>query len=179
MTFVAKAKWGFLFVVCMMYGCYGPLLLLSQVDGKLQYDPSQVAWLTELVKLIVSITLLSNQSILKRFSFREALPYFIPALCYFVNANICPRLMDHLDPATFSALSNIKVVITTLLYVIIMKRYPSSLQILALAILTAASAIHSYGLAVTGGKSDVSYHKGEPMEMRASVRVLLLFVACP
>ena len=34
-----------------MYGAYGPLVQLSQVDGQIRYDSAQVVLLNELIKV--------------------------------------------------------------------------------------------------------------------------------
>ncbi|XP_067950952.1 probable UDP-sugar transporter protein SLC35A4 [Watersipora subatra] len=141
-----KALWCLLFAVSMCTGgMYGPLVRLSHTDGRIGYDTTQVVFLNELVKFTISLVLLAKTSSISGFSLQECLPYSIPGFCYFINNNLSFYILTELDPATFSVLSNIKIVTTTVLYVLVMRRYPNRLQLLALVMLTAASVIHSYG----------------------------------
>ena len=144
----------------LLYGSYAILVNLSKVDGQLPYLTSSYVLCSELSKLVVSGVILQVQRInypsaddglvnsslsenSRRLSTWTILSFAVPAMCYCVNNNLGVIVQKYMDPASFMVLGNFKIVTTTFLFRVVMKKTLRRNQWLAVLILTAGGGLHS------------------------------------
>ncbi|XP_055895936.1 probable UDP-sugar transporter protein SLC35A4 [Biomphalaria glabrata] len=147
--------WGFvLFLVVLMYGCYGVLIDLCKVDGEIPFLTASSVLLTEILKLFICLLVLLAQykvHLLPLLTWKVVLPFSLPALCYAVNNNLAVFMQTQMDPATYMILGNLKIVTTAILYKIIINKKFSDIQWLAICLLTIGGIINS--IAALKGKT--------------------------
>ncbi|ELU08858.1 hypothetical protein CAPTEDRAFT_125710 [Capitella teleta] len=132
----------------MVYASYTILVHLCERNGEISFSSSAMVFVTEVMKLLISLSLLlkeSTSTVLSLPSFKEVLPFSIPAVLYTFNNNLAVHMQLQMDPATYQVLSNLKILTTAALYRMIIKRPISVLQWIALGMLTLAGAFNSYG----------------------------------
>ncbi|XP_072952537.1 CMP-sialic acid transporter 4 [Typha angustifolia] len=140
----------FLLVVgdCMLVGLQPILVYMSKVDGKFQFSPISVNFLTEVAKVIFAIVMLIFQArnqkvgekpLLSVSTFVQAarnnVLLAVPALLYAINNYLKFTMQLYFNPATVKMLSNLKVLVIAILLKIIMRRRFSIIQWEALALL--------------------------------------------
>ncbi|GJN02499.1 hypothetical protein PR202_ga19858 [Eleusine coracana subsp. coracana] len=148
------------------------LVFMSKVDGKFQFSPISVNFLTEVTKVIFAIVMLIIQSrkqkvgekpLLSLSTFMQAarnnVLLAIPALLYGINNYLKFIMQLYFNPATVKMLSNLKVLVIAVLLKIIMRRKFSIIQWEALALLLIGISVNqlrsvpegtnSFGLPVT------------------------------
>ncbi|KAH9505124.1 hypothetical protein Btru_059616 [Bulinus truncatus] len=138
---------GILVIEVLAYSSYGIFVNLSRIDGIVQYKSSSLVLQLEVIKFLISLVLLwpEKEKINKlNLRIKSIIPFSLPAICYCINNNLAVNMQDHMDPATFQVLCNLKTVSTAILYRIIIKRKLKLLQWLSLALLTAAGMLNSY-----------------------------------
>ncbi|XP_077989257.1 putative UDP-sugar transporter protein SLC35A4 [Glandiceps talaboti] len=132
----------------LIYGSHAILLNLCKVDGAIPFNSSSVVLLIELHKLFFSVVMLlptiQSQGI-NLPSWKQVIPFAIPALLYCFNNNIVVHMQLYMDPASFQILSNLKIASTAILYRYIIRRRLSRLQWLAMWMLMFAGICNSYG----------------------------------
>nr|CAB3484950.1 unnamed protein product [Digitaria exilis] len=133
---------------CILVGLQPILVFMSKVDGKFQFSPISVNFLTEVAKVIFAIIMLIIQSrkqkvgekpLLSLSTFVQAarsnVLLAVPALLYAINNYLKFIMQLYFNPATVKMLSNLKVLVIAVLLKIIMRRKFSIIQWEALALL--------------------------------------------
>lgn len=116
--------------------------------GGFDYSVPSSTMLSELLKLVISITLLSRQlmsgalenGVLHEDSLFEFFSYATPSFVYFINNNCIFFILQAVDPTTFQLLSQMKTIFTGLLFRVFLKRKLSAVQYLALLTLACGTA---------------------------------------
>ncbi|XP_006652444.1 CMP-sialic acid transporter 4 [Oryza brachyantha] len=157
---------------CILVGLQPILVFMSKVDGKFQFSPISVNFLTEVTKVIFAIVMLIIQSrkqkvgekpLLSLSTFVQAarnnVLLAVPALLYAINNYLKFIMQLYFNPATVKMLSNLKVLVIAILLKFIMRRKFSIIQWEALALLLIGISVNqlssipdgtkSFGLAVT------------------------------
>ncbi|CAM0945336.1 unnamed protein product [Alopecurus aequalis] len=155
----------FLLVVgdCMLVGLQPILVFMSKVDGKFQFSPISVNFLTEVAKVIFALVMLIIQSrkqkvgekpLLARSTFIQAarnnVLLAVPALLYAINNYLKFIMQLYFNPSTVKMLSNLKVLVIAVLLKFIMKRRFSVIQWEALALLLIGISINQLRTAPAG-----------------------------
>ncbi|XP_010413702.1 PREDICTED: CMP-sialic acid transporter 3 [Camelina sativa] len=133
---------------CMLVGLQPVLVYMSKVDGKFNFSPISVNFLTEIAKVIFAIVMLLLQArhqkvgekpLLSISTFVQAarnnVLLAVPALLYAINNYLKFTMQLYFNPATVKMLSNLKVLVIAILLKMIMKRRFSIIQWEALALL--------------------------------------------
>ncbi|KAH0865352.1 hypothetical protein HID58_082563 [Brassica napus] len=133
---------------CMFVGLQPILVYMSKVDGKFNFSPISVNFLTEIAKVVFAIVMLLIQAkhqkvgekpLLSVSTFVQAarnnVLLAVPALLYAINNYLKFTMQLYFNPATVKMLSNLKVLVIALLLKIVMKRRFSVIQWEALALL--------------------------------------------
>ncbi|VVB06242.1 unnamed protein product [Arabis nemorensis] len=133
---------------CMLVGLQPVLVYMSKVDGKFNFSPISVNFLTEIAKVIFAIVMLLLQArhqkvgekpLLSVSTFVQAarnnVLLAVPALLYAINNYLKFTMQLYFNPATVKMLSNLKVLVIAVLLKMIMKRRFSIIQWEALALL--------------------------------------------
>ncbi|KAI4345018.1 hypothetical protein L6164_012188 [Bauhinia variegata] len=140
----------FLLVVgdCILVGLQPILVYMSKVDGKFNFSPISVNFLTEITKVLFAVVMLLFQARHQKVGERPLLSIstFVqaarnnvllagPALLYAINNYLKFIMQLYFNPATVKMLSNLKVLVIAVLLKMIMKRRFSVIQWEALALL--------------------------------------------
>ncbi|KAL2922227.1 CMP-sialic acid transporter 3 [Bienertia sinuspersici] len=133
---------------CFLVGLQPVLVYMSKVDGKFNFSPVSVNFLTEITKVIFAMVMLLIQArnqkvgekpLLSVSTFAQAarnnVLLAVPALLYAVNNYLKFTMQLYFNPATVKMLSNLKVLVIAVLLKMIMKRRFSIIQWEALALL--------------------------------------------
>ncbi|KAK3154573.1 hypothetical protein QOZ80_2BG0192330 [Eleusine coracana subsp. coracana] len=140
---------------CILVGLQPILVFMSKVDGKFQFSPISVNFLTEVMKVIFAIVMLIIQSrkqkvgekpLLARSTFMQAarnnVLLAVPALLYAINNYLKFIMQLYFNPSTVKMLSNLKVLVIAVLLKFIMRRRFSVIQWEALALLLIGISIN-------------------------------------
>ncbi|XP_074561173.1 CMP-sialic acid transporter 5-like isoform X1 [Curcuma longa] len=140
----------FLLVIgdCILVGLQPILVYMSKVDGKFNFSPISVNFLTEFVKILFAVVMLifqarhqkvGEKNLLSISTFVQAarnnVLLAVPALLYAINNYLKFIMQLYFNPATVKMLSNMKVLVIAILLKIIMRRRFSIIQWEALALL--------------------------------------------
>lgn len=119
---------------CILVGLQPILVFMSKVDGKFQFSPISVNFLTEVAKVIFAIIMLIIQSrkqkvgekpLLSLSTFVQAarnnVLLAVPALLYAINNYLKFIMQLYFNPATVKMLSNLKVLVIAVLLKIIIE----------------------------------------------------------
>ncbi|PHT31301.1 CMP-sialic acid transporter 2 [Capsicum baccatum] len=159
---------------CVLVGLQPILVYMSKVDGKFEFSPISVNFLTELTKVVFALVMLclearnqkAGEKSLLSFSTliqaaRNNVLLAVPALLYAINNYLKFIMQLYFNPATVKMLSNLKVLVIAILLKIIMKRRFSIIQWEALALLLIGISVNqlrslpegttALGLTVTTG----------------------------
>ncbi|XP_066343143.1 CMP-sialic acid transporter 4-like [Miscanthus floridulus] len=133
---------------CILVGLQPILVFMSKVDGKFQFSPISVNFLTEVAKVFFAIVMLIIESrkqkvgekpLLSLSTFVQAarnnVLLAVPALLYAINNYLKFIMQLYFNPSTVKMLSNLKVLVIAVLLKIIMRRKFSIIQWEALALL--------------------------------------------
>ncbi|XP_030527875.1 CMP-sialic acid transporter 3 [Rhodamnia argentea] len=133
---------------CILVGLQPILVYMSKVDGKFNFNPISVNFLTEAAKVLFAVVMLLFQArhqkvgekpLLSVSTFVQAarnnVLLAVPALLYAVNNYLKFIMQLYFNPATVKMLSNLKVLVIAVLLKIVMKRRFSVIQWEALALL--------------------------------------------
>ncbi|XP_050373137.1 CMP-sialic acid transporter 2 [Argentina anserina] len=133
---------------CMLVGLQPILVYMSKVDGKFDFSPISVNFLTEAAKVLFAVVMLllqaKNQKVgekplLSISTFTQAarnnVLLAVPAFLYAINNYLKFTMQLYFNPATVKMLSNMKVLVIAVLLKMIMKRRFSIIQWEALALL--------------------------------------------
>ncbi|KAI9115073.1 hypothetical protein K1719_014086 [Acacia pycnantha] len=171
---------------CILVGLQPILVYMSKVDGKFNFSPISVNFLTELTKVLFAIVMLLIQARNKKVgekpflsistfmqAARNNVLLAVPALLYAINNYLKFTMQLYFNPATVKMLSNLKVLVIAILLKMIMKRRFSVIQWEALALLL-------IGISVNQLKSfpEGSTALGLPITMGAYVYTCI-FVTVP
>jgi len=121
--------------------------LSKNAVGTFDYSVPASTMLSELLKLGISSSLLLYQCIqtpLVLFHedwLIEFISFMLPAVIYFVNNNCLFFILQEVDPTTFQLLSQMKTILTGLLFRLFLKRYLTTVQYLALLTLACGTAV--------------------------------------
>ncbi|KAF3337910.1 hypothetical protein FCM35_KLT18497 [Carex littledalei] len=120
---------------CILVGLQPILVYMSKVDGKFQFSPISVNFLTEITKVIFAIIMLIFQArhqkvgekpLLSVSTFVQAarnnVLLAVPALLYAINNYLKFIMQLYFNPATVKMLSNLKVLVIAVLLKFIMRR---------------------------------------------------------
>uniref|UniRef100_A0A0D9W6J9 Uncharacterized protein n=1 Tax=Leersia perrieri TaxID=77586 RepID=A0A0D9W6J9_9ORYZ len=151
---------------CILVGLQPILVFMSKVDGKFQFSPISVNFLTELTKVIFAIVMLIIQSrkqkvgekpLLSLSTFVQAarnnVLLAVPALLYAINNYLKFIMQLYFNPATVKMLSNLKVLVIAILLKFIMRRKFSIIQWEALALLLIGISVNQLSAIPDGTKS--------------------------
>ncbi|KAL3355441.1 hypothetical protein AABB24_019491 [Solanum stoloniferum] len=114
---------------CVLVGLQPILVYMSKVDGKFEFSPISVNFLTELAKVTFAVIMLCLEAA------RNNVLLAVPALLYAINNYLKFIMQLYFNPATVKMLSNLKVLVIAMLLKIVMKRRFSIIQWEALALL--------------------------------------------
>ncbi|KAI9196640.1 hypothetical protein LWI28_025640 [Acer negundo] len=133
---------------CMLVGLQPVLVYMSKVDGRFNFSPISVNFLTEIAKVIFAIVMLiiqarnqkvGEKSLLSISTFMQAarnnVLLAVPACLYAINNYLKFIMQLYFNPATVKMLSNLKVLVIAILLRFIMRRRFSIIQWEALALL--------------------------------------------
>ncbi|GAB2265683.1 CMP-sialic acid transporter 3 [Dionaea muscipula] len=133
---------------CILVGLQPILVFMSKVDGKFNFSPVSVNFLTEAAKVLFAIVMLLFQArrqkvgekpLLSVSTFVQAarsnVLLAVPALLYAINNYLKFIMQLYFNPATVKMLSNLKVLVIAVLLKVIMRRRFSIIQWEALALL--------------------------------------------
>lgn len=133
---------------CMLVGFQPILVYMSKVDGKFNFSPISVNFLTEITKVFFAVVMLLLQArnqkvgekpLLSISTFMQAarnnVLLAVPAFLYAINNYLKFVMQLYFNPATVKMLSNLKVLVIALLLKVVMKRRFSIIQWEALALL--------------------------------------------
>ncbi|KAI5649051.1 hypothetical protein M9H77_35056 [Catharanthus roseus] len=133
---------------CVLVGLQPILVYMSKVDGRFNFSPISVNFLTEITKVIFAVVMLCIQArnqkvgekpLLSISTFVQAARnnalLAVPALLYAINNYLKFIMQLYFAPATVKMLSNLKVLVIAVLLKIIMRRRFSIIQWEALALL--------------------------------------------
>ncbi|TQE11706.1 hypothetical protein C1H46_002742 [Malus baccata] len=133
---------------CMLVGLQPILVYMSKVDGKFEFSPISVNFLTEAAKVLFAVVMLLLQArnqkvgekpLLSISTFTQAarnnVLLAVPAFLYAINNYLKFTMQLYFNPATVKMLSNLKVLVIAVLLKMIMKRRFSIIQWEALALL--------------------------------------------
>ncbi|KAL5216345.1 hypothetical protein ABZP36_007746 [Zizania latifolia] len=157
---------------CILVGLQPILVFMCKVDGKFQFSPISVNFLTEVTKVIFAIIMLIIQSRKQKVGEKPLLSFStfvqaarnnvllaVPALLYAINNYLKFIMQLYFNPATVKMLSNLKVLVIAVLLKFIMRRKFSIIQWEALALLLIGISVNqlrsipdgtrSFGLPVT------------------------------
>ncbi|KAL1535305.1 CMP-sialic acid transporter 5-like isoform X1 [Salvia divinorum] len=140
---------------CVLVGFQPILVYMSKVDGRFKFSPISVNFLTEVAKVFFAITMLLFQArqqkvgekpLLSLSTFMQAARnnklLAVPALLYAINNYLKFTMQLYFNPATVKMLSNLKVLVISVLLKFIMKRRFSVIQWEALALLLIGISIN-------------------------------------
>lgn len=119
----------------------GILTTLSQSGRGYKYDYATVPFLAELLKLAISAFLLWREKKTTT-AFRNTLDwktlrlYPIPSIIYLIHNNVQFATLTYVDTSTYQIMGNLKIVTTGILFRIFLKKRLSSLQWMAIVLLT-------------------------------------------
>ncbi|XP_051118248.1 CMP-sialic acid transporter 3-like [Andrographis paniculata] len=133
---------------CILVGLQPILVYMSKVDGRFNFSPISVNFLTEIAKVIFAVLMLIFQARRQKVGEKPLLSFStfiqaarnnvllaVPALLYAINNYLKFIMQLYFNPATVKMLSNLKVLVIAILLKIIMKRRFSVIQWEALALL--------------------------------------------
>ncbi|KAL9667412.1 hypothetical protein QQ045_001769 [Rhodiola kirilowii] len=133
---------------CALVGFQPILVYMSKVDGKFNFSPISVNFLTEAAKVIFAIVMLLIQARNQKVgenpllsistlvqAARNNVLLAVPAFLYAINNYLKFTMQLYFNPATVKMLSNLKVLVIALLLKIMMRRKFSVIQWEALALL--------------------------------------------
>ncbi|CAH1452854.1 unnamed protein product [Lactuca virosa] len=170
----------------MLVGLQPILVYMSKVDGKFNFSPISVNFLTEVAKVVFALVMLliqaRNQKIgekplLSVSSFVQAarnnVLLAVPAFLYAINNYLKFTMQLYFNPATVKMLSNLKVLVIAVLLKMVMKRKFSIIQWEALALLLIGISINQMRSLPEGSTA-----MGLPVAMGAYVYTFI-FVTVP
>lgn len=142
-----------------VFGCSAALLaaLSKNPSGGYDYNTSFVPFLAEVMKLMMSLWLLSWEMVSAVsekaivFDAKSSGKYLLLSIMYAVQNNLLFVTIREVDPASFQVLVNLKIPVTAaLLYTIIKKEF-STQQVCALGLLSFASMLSKVHIDLQGG----------------------------
>lgn len=141
--------WAFVASTSVLLMSANSLLITASKSSASLYSPAVVVLLTEASKFVISglalrLSGFTVRDVVSHYNFREHVLLSLPATLYTVNNNLTFLALDYLSPPLFALLQNLKVLSTALLYVIIMEKRLTAIQVLALMLLAVGAAISNY-----------------------------------
>ncbi|KAH6809190.1 UDP-galactose transporter 6 [Perilla frutescens var. frutescens] len=140
---------------CVLVGLQPILVYMSKVDGRFNFSPISVNFLTEVAKVIFALVMLLLQARQQKVGEKPLLSIStfiqaarnntllaVPALLYAINNYLKFIMQLYFNPATVKMLSNLKVLVIAVLLKIVMKRRFSIIQWEALALLLIGISIN-------------------------------------
>ncbi|CAN1253360.1 CMP-sialic acid transporter 3 [Linum perenne] len=149
---------------CMLVGLSPILVYMSKVDGKFEFSPVSVNFLTEITKVVFAIVMLILQARRQKVGEKPLLSISsltqaarnnvllaVPAFLYAINNYLKFTMQLYFNPATVKMLSNLKVLVIAVLLKFVMKRRFSIIQWEALALLLIGISINQLRSLPEGG----------------------------
>ncbi|KAK9664862.1 hypothetical protein RND81_14G074000 [Saponaria officinalis] len=171
---------------CFLVGLQPILVYMSKVDGKFDFSPVSVNFLTELMKVVFAIVMLLLQArhqkvgekpLLSVSTFVQAarnnVLLAVPAFLYAINNYLKFIMQLYFNPATVKMLSNLKVLVIAVLLRMVMRRRFSIIQWEALALLLIGISVNQLRSMPEGGAA-----MGLPVATAAYIYTLI-FVTVP
>ncbi|KAL9237583.1 hypothetical protein vseg_012113 [Gypsophila vaccaria] len=171
---------------CFLVGLQPILVYMSKVDGKFDFSPVSVNFLTELMKVVFAVVMLLLQArnqkvgekpLLSVSTFVQAarsnVLLAVPAFLYAINNYLKFIMQLYFNPATVKMLSNLKVLVIAVLLRMVMRRRFSIIQWEALALLLIGISVNQLRSMPEGGTA-----MGLPVATAAYVYTLI-FVTVP
>jgi UDP-sugar transporter A1/2/3 len=151
-------------LLCLISACGVILMHASKKGGEYPYNFSAVILLAEGSKLVISSMLLwrelkmSSSHVIITKSWRVSVLYLIPGIIYAVQNNIQFMIVKHVEPMTYELFRNINIISTACVSRILLKRALSTVQWVALLLMTIGMSTSqltclsaAYGSSVRGG----------------------------
>ncbi|XP_021757020.1 CMP-sialic acid transporter 3-like [Chenopodium quinoa] len=173
---------------CFLVGLQPVLVYMSKVDGKFNFSPVSVNFLTEVMKVIFAMVMLLIQArnqkvgekpLLSISTFVQAarnnVLLAVPALLYAVNNYLKFIMQLYFNPATVKMLSNLKVLVIAVLLRMVMRRKFSIIQWEALALLLIGISVNQMRSGPSGPEDSAL---GLPVATGAYIYTLI-FVTVP
>ncbi|XP_021751851.1 CMP-sialic acid transporter 3-like [Chenopodium quinoa] len=173
---------------CFLVGLQPVLVYMSKVDGKFNFSPVSVNFLTEVMKVIFAMVMLLIQArnqkvgekpLLSVSTFVQAarnnVLLAVPALLYAVNNYLKFIMQLYFNPATVKMLSNLKVLVIAVLLRMVMRRKFSIIQWEALALLLIGISVNQMRSGPSGPEDSAL---GLPVATGAYIYTLI-FVTVP
>lgn len=129
-------------VVVLMgtYSVQSLLITASKKDDSFAYDASAVVFLTEGVKLIFALAMLTPGA-RRALNPLASLPYSAPAVLYTLQNRLVFEALRYISPPEYQLLNNMKLFTTSILYRVVMRRQLRLLQWMALVLLALGMAV--------------------------------------
>lgn len=123
----------------------------SLVDGKYEYSSNTVVMCVEISKFVISMIMLTREvgtsGVKEKFSnwkMKTSLPFLVPGLLYMINNNLEFVLRREIDIARFSAIANLKILTSGILFRVFLGRELTSRKWLGLLLLTLGVSLTEY-----------------------------------
>ncbi|XP_010524134.1 PREDICTED: CMP-sialic acid transporter 2 [Tarenaya hassleriana] len=171
---------------CILVGLQPVLVYMSKVDGKFNFSPVSVNFLTEMTKVLFAVVMLLFEARHQKVGEKPLLSFStfvqaarnnvllaVPALLYAINNYLKFIMQLYFNPATVKMLSNLKVLVIAVLLKMIMKRRFSIIQWEALALLLIGISVNQLR-SLPGGSTAL----GIPVTTGAYIYTLI-FVTVP
>lgn len=145
----------------------GLLTAASKTDGAYSYNTATVPFVAECIKLSLSLLLLareraSSAAVSMTRDWRSVSLYVLPSVIYLIHNNVQFETLRYVDPATYQVLGNLKIVSTGVLLRVLLGRQLSSLQWMALLLMTTGATISQVRSANRWGGSVRLVSSGDP-----------------
>lgn len=120
--------------------------LSKNANGAYDYSPASTVMLAECLKLAIATVLHSHDCRVQatppfeKVSLKELLLYAVPSMLYFTTNNLALIIVTAITPISFQLISQVKTVVTGVLFSTVLSRPLSAHQWLALVILGCATA---------------------------------------
>jgi UDP-sugar transporter A1/2/3 len=135
----------------------------KNTDGSYSYNFATVPFFAEATKLAISWYLLKNQrasdpgSVQMTKDPKTVALFVVPSIIYMFHNNVQFFFLKYVDPATYQILGNLKIVSTGLLLRVVLSRYLSNLQWLALTLLMIGATTSQLNTDCTQGASNSTF----------------------
>lgn len=145
---------------CALYTAVSICTKLSQQGASYQYSSASVVMVAEAWKFSFSMFMLGKQNdwrkaaMFKGVTWEKNLRFAVPGLLYMITNNTTFIILEHLEPATYQILANLKILTTALLFRVVFKKRLSNVKWVALVLLLVGSMSSSNLDKLTSGSNN-------------------------
>jgi len=139
-----KKRWVLIAVLMITYSMQSLTITASkqQSGGGFAYDATAAVLLAEALKLVFALAMLPSPS-RRALDPRGSLPYVVPAILYMVQNRLVFEALRYLSPPEYQLLNNLKLLTTSIVYRVVMRRQLRVLQWMALLLLAVGMSLAS------------------------------------